>query len=292
MESRLDQTKCKQCRLCIEVCPCNILAMNDHDEVYFIPGREVICQKCGQCMAVCTSGAISVEGLSYERDFTLLPENQMDHRKLMDFFAHRRSIRNFKNKQVPDELIARILDSVSYAPFGSQPEKMNITVVNNREIIESALPFIEEFLDNIVRWIDHPIAYQMIKRRNSSETFNTIKNHLYPISAMGNYKLEYGDRITRDAPCLILFHAPREAEEHTHNSLVYATYCMLAALSLGLGASMNGIVPNALNKVKQVREIFRVPEDHEAIIGLILGYPKYKYRRAIRRQYHTINWLN
>jgi nitroreductase len=168
---------------------------------------------------------------------------------------------------------------------------MNITVVNNRETIESALPFIEGFLNNIVKWIDHPIASRMIKKRNSAETFNTIKNHLYPISAMGNYKLEYGNRITRDAPCLILFHAPPEAAEHTHNSMIYATYTMLAALSLGLGACMNGIVPNAINKVKQVREIFRVPEDHEAIIALVLGYPKYTYRKAIRRPSHTINWL-
>ncbi len=292
MKNSIDQSKCKKCKLCMEVCPCNILDMNENGEVYFIPGREVICQHCGQCMAICSTGAIHVEGLDYGKELIELPDHNVDPGSFTDFLANRRSIRHFKDKPVPDEVIGRILDPLSYAPYGCEPGKMHITVVNNRETIESALPHIEEFLDNIIKWIDHPIASRMIKRKKSAETFNTIRNHLYPISASGNYKLEYGDRITRNAPALMIFHAPVDAEEHTRNAMIYATYAMLATHAMGLGASMNGLVPAALNKEGKIRRIFRIPEGHDAVISLMLGYPKYKYRRAVRRETRNIHWVS
>jgi len=291
MKNSINQEKCNKCKLCIEICPVNIIGIDKKNVVHFIQERESICLKCGQCMAICGTEAIQVNGFSYENNFFDLPENEVDYKKFVDFLTNRRSIRNFKDKPIPDKLIQQILEVVSFAPYGAEPEKINITVINNRKKIESALPAIVEFLDNIVKWIENPIASFMIKRKKGAETFNTIKNHLYPIAKLENYKLEYGDRITRGAPAIIIFHAPNGAEEHTNNSLIYATYSMLAAHSLGLGATMIGIVPAAINKVKEVKEIFQIPEENEAIISIIIGYPKYKYKRTIKRKNHNINWI-
>lgn len=66
------------------------------------------------------------------------------------------------------------------------------------------------------------------------------------MSELGNYKLEFGDRITRNAPALLIFHAENGAEEHTNSSLIYATYSILAAHAIVLGATMIGIVPAAI----------------------------------------------
>jgi len=291
MNNTIDLDLCKKCKLCIEVCPSNILGLNDKDEVFFIKNRESICLQCGQCMAICSSKAISVNGLSYEKDFVDLPANNVDYNIFTDFLANRRSIRNFKDIPIPNDIISKIIKSIDYAPYGAEPEKINITVVNNRKTIETALPYISEFLDDIVKWVDNPVASFMIKRKKGMETFNTIKNHLYPISKSGNYKLEFGDRITRGAPALIIFHAEKGAEEHTNNSLIYATYSILAAHSLGLGATMIGIVPAAINKVSKVKEIFKIPDENDAVMSLIIGYPKYKYKRAIKRKNKNIEWI-
>ena len=291
MDSNINQEICSRCKLCIEVCPGNILGINQSEEVYFIPERKSICLNCGQCMAICSSKAITVNGLSYANDFIDVPENNIDYSKFVDFLANRRSVRNFKDIPIPNEIIDKILDSISYAPFGAEPNKMNITVVNDRKKIESVLPHIEKFLENIIKWIENPISSYMIKRKNGPEKFNTLKNHLYPMAKLGNYKLEFGDRITRNAPALIIFHANREAEACTNNSLVYATYAMLAAHSLGLGATMIEIVPAALNRVKEVRNIFRIPIENEAIMSVIIGYPKYKYKRTIMRKNQNIRWI-
>jgi nitroreductase/NAD-dependent dihydropyrimidine dehydrogenase PreA subunit len=286
----INKDLCKKCKLCVEICPCKIIGING--DVHFIHDREHICLKCGQCMAVCKTQAVTISGMDYERDFRELPDVVLHYNEFADLISTRRSVRNFKDNPVPDEMLHQVLESVSYAPFGAAPEKMNVTVVNKREKIEEALPHISDFLENIVKWIENPIASFMIKRKEDKETYNTMKNHLYPIAKQGNYKLEFGNRITRNAPALIIFHAEKGAESHTHNSMIYATYAMLTAHSLGLGATMNGIVPAAINQNKKVSQLFEIPEDNEAITSLIIGFPRYNYQRVIYRQKHKVNWLS
>ncbi|NOY38022.1 MAG: 4Fe-4S dicluster domain-containing protein [Chlorobi bacterium] len=283
---------CSKCRLCTEVCPSHVIGVNENKETYFIPERLSICLKCGQCMAVCQTGSITVDGLAYGRDLIDLPGVYPGYDQFVSLLSHRRSVRNYRKKPVPEEMVQQILETVSYAPFGASPEKMHVTVINNRERIEKSLPDIERFLDNIVKWINNPIASTMIRRKKGVETFNTVKNHLYPIALSGNYKLERGDRITRGAPVLMIFHAERGAEEHTSNAFIFATYVILAAQALGLGAAMNGIVPAAINKVKSLQEYFNIPENHEAVIAVIAGWPKYKYQKAIKRKHLHIHNFN
>lgn len=285
---RIDQELCSKCKHCIEVCPNNIIELKKSGNVSFIPERTEICLHCGQCMAICKTKAIQVDGLNYEEDFIELPKLNINYQEFMDFLANRRSIRNYKDKLVSDELINKILDSLSFAPFGAEPNKVHIKIVNDRDVINSALPHIEKFLFNIVKWMENPIASFMIKRKNGVEKFNTIKNHLYPIAKSGNYKLKYGDRITRDAPAIIILHSDKSAEEHTNNAIIYSTYITLATHSLGLGATMVGLVPPAINRVPKVKKIFQIPDQHEAIMSVIIGYPKYKYQRSIVRRNKVI----
>jgi hypothetical protein len=67
---------------------------------------------------------------------------------------------------------------------------------------------------------------------------------------------------------------------------------MLAAHAIGLGATMIEIVPAAINKVKELRDIFRIPEENEAVMSVIMGYPKFKYKRTIKRKVQKIEWID
>ena len=291
MKNYVNSEICSTCKLCIKVCPVNCFEVNVQGEINFMAERETVCLKCLQCMAICSSKAVQIDGVSYSEDLFDLPEYNVNEKEFLNFLSARRSIRNFKDKPVPNELLQKILESVWYAPYGSHPEKVQITVVNNRKKIEESLPYISNFMDGIVSMIENPIASFFAKRIAGKETFNTVKNHLYPISKLGNYKLENGDRISRGAPALIIFHAEKGAEAHTNNSLIYSTYAMLAAHSLGLGATMIEIISAAINKVKVVKNIFRIPEENEAVMALIIGYPKYKYKRAVKRTKQNIEWI-
>jgi len=291
MNSFIDQNICSKCSLCSEVCPCKIIQVDFGGNVDFIKERESLCLHCGQCMAICSTGAVKISDLAYGEEIVELPANSVNNVDFTGFLMNRRSVRNFKAKPVEDEKLEKILDSINYAPFGAEPEKVSITVVNSREKIERTLPYIEKFLDDIVSWIKNPVVRFMIRRANSEENFNTVKNHLYPMAKAENYKLKHGDSITRGAPSILVFHAEKGAEAHTNNILIYATYAMLAAHSLGLGATMIEIVPHAINRVKEVRSHFQIPENHEAVMSLVVGYPRYKYKRTVRRKAQEINWL-
>jgi len=291
MANTVNHETCKKCKLCIEVCPVKMIGVNQENLIDFIPERESICIECGQCMAVCLTDSIKIDKYSYKTDLVQLPNNTVNYETYINFIANRRSIRNFKNKKIDKTIITNILESIKYAPYGAEPDKVNITIINNREIIEKALPPMEKFLNDIVKWVDNPIISRIIKFKKGIETFSTIKNHLYPMSKLENYKLKYGDRITRGAQSIIILHAKPNAEEHTNNSLIYATYMMFAIHSLGLGSSMNGIIPASINKVKEVKEIFKIPEENEAIISIMLGYPKYKYTKTVKREKTHISYI-
>ncbi len=292
MKNEIDLEKCRKCGLCAEICPVGLLEQDEAGIVRFVPERQDICLECGQCMAICPADAVRAAHYCYEKHLFDLPENTIDYAGLHNFFANRRSVRNFREKPVEPELIEKIIASIDFAPYGASPDKVETSAIVSRQVIEAALPLMEQFLDNIVKWIENPVAAFMIKYKKGIETFNTVKNHLYPMAKLENYKLKYGDRITRGARAMLIFHAPYNAEEHTVNSVIYCVYSMFAAQALGLGASMNGIVPAAVNKVAAIRKIFHIPDNHEAVIALTLGYPKYKYKKAIKRNYRKINWIN
>lgn len=285
MKNKINQSNCKNCGICTEVCPNDIIGQNDN--IYFIKEREHLCLQCGQCMAICPTKSVHVKGLSYH-DFYEFPRNKNNYKSFIEILSSRRSVRAFKNRPVSDEFIEEIIDAVSYAPFGAAPEKMEISYINNRQTIESALPLISDFLNGIKRLIENPVASGFLRLLAGKEEFQTVKNHIYPIAKGGIYKLNNGDGITRGAPAIIIVHAPKDAEAHTNNGIIYATYIMLAAHAIGLGATMIECVITPINRSKKLKQIFQIPETNEAIMSLIVGYPKYHYKRTIKRNKHNI----
>ena len=176
MNNFINQEKCKKCKLCIEVCPVNIIETDTNNNVNFIEEKINICLKCGQCMAVCSAKAINIKGYNYKENFDNLPENSVNYENFINFIANRRSIRNFKNKKIEKELVNKIISSLYYTPYGSQPNKVKISIINNRDIIEKTLPDIENFLDNIVKWIENPVIRYLIKRNKAKSRSNLLTN--------------------------------------------------------------------------------------------------------------------
>jgi len=86
-----------------------------------------------------------------------------------------------------------------------------------------------------------------------------------------------------DAPAMILFHAAKGAEERIPDAMIYTTYAFLAAHSLGLGATVIGLIGPGINRNKKLKELFRIPLGNEVLQTVIIGYPKINFKRAIVR---------
>lgn len=292
MEDTINSETCNKCYLCIAVCPYKIFEKDQSEQVFLNPDKIGFCAKCGHCMAICKSKSITIEGLSYEKNFYELRKSDISSDNFINFLANRRSIRNFKDKAIPKEILQQIIDATSFAPYGVTPKNLMITIVQNKEIMERAVQLMSKFYDDLVKWIKNPISRYMIKRGINQETFNTITHHIVPAAKTGHYNTKSGnDNISRSASVIMIFHANKGAEEHTHNALICVTYAMLTAHSFGLGTTIIGLIPPAINKVKELKELFQIPEENEAVVSLILGYPKYKYKRTIKRESREINWI-
>jgi ferredoxin len=288
----VDQENCSKCGMCTTICPTRAIDYQKGE----LPSRSLeradTCIICGQCMAVCPTGAITISGLSYD-DLFDLPKHYSDYPGLFDLMATRRSIRHFKDEPVPRELLEKIVEAAAQAPMGFPPHKTHITVVQDRPTVLRMLPIMTKFYEDMMGWMKNPLIRLMIKHSANREDFSTIKNHLIPLmeKRLPEIKRTGADEITWGAPSLMLFHAEQLAESHTVDACIALTYAFLAAHSLGLGVTVSGLIPPAVTRNPELQRMLKIPESHEVVCAMMLGYPCYRYQRGIRRSFASVNWV-
>jgi nitroreductase len=237
-------------------------------------------------MASCPSQAVFAKGLTYEDDFYPLPERILDPEAFKGLLETRRSVRVFKDEPVPREKLEKIVSLIAMAPMGVPLHKVEITVVDRRETIDKALPYIVAFCRKMERGASNPITRFIMRRQMSLERFNVVNGFLRPLikELLPHMKQTGRDIITWNAPAMFLFHADKGAECHTENIFIDLAYGLLAAHSMGLGATPIGVVPPAVEMTPALRRLFDIPKGHEVLSSMILGYPKRPFRRAIKRE--------
>jgi ferredoxin len=290
----INQETCKVCGLCAEVCPMKIMIKNGSGGISFRQDRLPLCMKCGQCMAVCPTQSFVIKGLSYSRDFFELPDHPIPcDAAFFNMIATRRAIRNFKDKPVPGELLEKIVQAITFAPPGFTPIKTEITVVQNTEVIRKALPFMIRVYDELLAAMNNPIARFFIRQKVGLAKYKTIKNHVVPLmkSRLPELKAGTEDTITRNAPAMILFHADRNAENYETDIHIALAYGFLAAHALGLGGSAMDLIPPAIQNNQELKKMLSIPDTNDVVGAMILGYPKYRYQRGIKRELKNVSWI-
>lgn len=151
----------------------------------------------------------------------------------------RRSIRNFKEKEVETGLVEKLLESARLAPSGSNTQPWNFIVVRKRETIERLAEVTHK-----QKWLSRvPLLLVCVadsKRRFQDDVFRPVDDY----SALPELKMMIRD------------------------SAIAMEHISLEAVHLGLGTCWA-----CWFEQKDIRPVLGVPEDHY-VVGLIaVGYP-------------------
>lgn len=290
----VDTKLCTKCGSCVDVCPNRVIQKKTDGSIFFMDERLWSCFRCGQCMAVCPKSAMSVPGLSYDVDFYPLPAKSAS---AADDFSRliqsRRSVRNFQDRPVPHDMLEKIVSAIRLAPPGFPPVKTEITVMEDPEKIKAALPMMIKLYETLVSMMKNPLTRPFIRMEAGPEKFRVLQNHLIPllVDRLPDLKSGKEDTLMRRAPAMILFHADRDAENYQVDINIALTYGFLAAHSLGLGATAMDIIPPAIDKSRELRAFFQIPDRNTVAASMILGFPKHTFRLGTRRDLKSVTWL-
>lgn len=283
--------KCNSCGLCVQICKDFSLKMVNNVPV--VSNEPLFgCMACGHCMAVCPSGAIEISGREMSPDdlfdFSGM-ENRAGYEQLKNLMAGRRSVRDFKDREIDDETIQKIIEAAKSAPMGLPPSDVRLIVLKGREEVWSFSFDVIDYFRKI-RWL-FSTRIIWIWRLFGKETYQLIKSFVRPMVGFFIGARERGrNYLLYDAPLAIYFLAsPYSDPADPH---IAATYAMLAAESLGLGSCMIGSVhPMIQNGARKLKQKWNIPQKAPSGIIVVFGYPKFKFKSGIRRSFADVTFF-
>ncbi len=272
----IDENKCKKDGICVNECPMVIISQPDPKSVPVAASNaEKMCLTCGHCVAVCPHGALSLKDMGVDECPPIRKEFAVNREQVEQLLRSRRSVRHFKDKAAPEELIEKLVDMAHYAPTAHNEQEVCWTVINGKDEVKKIAGIV----------IDGMRA--MIK--NDPETAKKMSLNLL----VGAW--DFGmDVVCRDAHHLILVYTEDAnspfAESHVTDCATALAYMELAAPSLGLGTFWNGMFLAAIKMWEPLRTALGFSGKVRCHGVLTAGYPKFKYYRMPSRTKANIRW--
>jgi len=266
----VDQEKCKKDGICVAECPLSVIEMEDKDEFPSpVDGAESLCVNCGHCVAVCPHGAISLKMMKTEECIPVQKELLPGPDQVEHLLLSRRSIRSYKNQAVERAVLAKLIDIARHAPSGSNRQPVNWLVIEDKGEVKR--------LSGIV--IDY---FRYLLKENPG--FPLRIDRVIDRWEKGK------DPVCRDAPHVVVAHAPEASLVPSIDCTIALTYLELAAFSMGLGACWAGYFYFAATNFSPMIQALSLPEGHKAFGAMMIGYPRYQYHRIPLRNKPSITW--
>ena len=251
---KIDTNKCIGCGFCIKTCAAHNIKLNSNKaETIFND-----CIMCGQCAAICPKSAISIHGfeqeISQKHEIAVLNPQQV-----LDVIRFRRSIRHFKDKKIPNEILDQILEAGRLTHTAKNRQDVSFIVLDKeKDVLESMAVKLFRKLKPIAN------VFSTMTRHNE------INNHFFFFQA----------------PIVIVILA-----EDKVNGLLAAQNMEFVAEANGLGVLFSGFFTTAANTSIKIKKALAIPKKKKVAMTLVLGYPDINYLRPAPRKEKQVKYM-
>ena len=269
----IDSQQCKHDGICVATCPMGILQQPDGNTVpTAVENAAELCIQCGHCVAVCPHGALSIDPMAAEQCAPLQKELSPSWEQVKQMLQGRRSVRSYKAKPVPRQVLTDLLDVVRYAPSGHNLQEVSWLVIHDPEQVLHLKELVIDWMQAMLE-ADDPIG------------------QLIPLNLILDLWKSGVDKIGHGAPHLIVAHAPKNHPVALVDSTIGLTYLELAATGQKLGTCWAGAFHIAATRWPPLQEALQLPAENINQGAMMIGYPKYRYARIPQRNPAKIQWL-
>lgn len=246
-EINVDIKTCVGCGLCAETCVAHNIRLNGKKAE--IISRD--CLMCGQCSAVCPKAAITIDGYE-EKPVPRKEQVQLDAREVLNVIRFRRTIRQFQDKKIPEEIVRQILEAGRLTHTAKNMQDVSFVVLDKKK------DAFEKMAVSLFRKLK-PLAdiFSPLARNNK------IGDHFFFF----------------EAPIVIVIVA-----KNPTNGILAAQNMEFVAEANGLGVLFSGYFTTCANLSRKIKKTLKIPRGKKAVATLVLGYPKVRFQRSAQRE--------
>ena len=197
----------------------------------------------------------------------------MDMEALEKLIKGRRSVRQWKNQEVPDELLKKAVELATWAPNGGNYQGWHFIIVKKKEIIVKMANAVQAVMDKIASWPESKSWEEDIKRfqKNTSVFRNApacigvfIGEYQTPMDKV----LVARESVDREAKEILGFR--RSAPTAIQSAAAAVTTMLLVFHQMGLGAVW---LVSPIQVKKEIEGLLKAPSNMNLVCLAAVGYP-------------------
>lgn len=256
---KVNKEKCIKCGACVRDCITYSIEQDEQGFARFSDKNVSNCISCQHCFAICPTGAISFEEKNPE-DATGV--KYVDSELLINHIKSRRSIRQYKDEEISEDLLNKIKEMFPYIPTGCNYNGLHFSIIETK----SAMDYIREY-----------VRKRLLKLVSNKFTNKYAGKFLKFKTAFENGE----DIIFRNAPHLIVVSSHIHSPCANVDPIIALSYIELYAQSLGLGTCWCGFAQACFKLMPSLSKMVEIPDGYKPVYAMLLGYPNVDYKRTI-----------
>lgn len=230
-----------------------------------------------------------------EKVRVVAPASGAPFNEVESVILRRRSVRNFRQTQVPEYLVKRVLECGRYAPSAGNNQSWKYAVVRDPALIEEMTAHTRRWARRLNRLVD-PTSPGALTNRVVATGVNWLLSHvstgrMHPTGLAGLAQLASGELgLWHGAPTVILLLVdPRGPGKPLLDVGIAGQNMVLAAHSMGLGTcwvSFSMFLPLK----RKYRDLFGIHYPLQFATSIALGYPLGQPDGFVPRETHETAW--